>query len=42
MNADPRILYIVTAVVATSLVAWVVFVLLRAPKRQAPPSTLNP
>jgi hypothetical protein len=33
MNADPRILYIVTAVVVASLVAWVVLVLLRAPKR---------
>ena len=42
MNANPHILYIVAAVVAASLLAWVAFVLLRAPKRQPPPETLKP
>jgi hypothetical protein len=33
MNPDPRILYVVAATVAVCLLAWVAFVLLRAPKR---------
>ncbi len=33
MEADPHVLYIVAAVVAASVVAWVAFVLIRAPKR---------
>jgi hypothetical protein len=42
MNADPRVLYIVISFVAASVLAWVAFVLLRAPKRQPPPASLNP
>jgi|HubBroStandDraft_2_1064218.scaffolds.fasta_scaffold94483_2 hypothetical protein len=42
MNADPHVLYVVIAIVATSVLAWVAFVLFRAPKRQAPPPTPNP
>jgi hypothetical protein len=34
MDADPRILYAVMAVVAASVVAWVAFVLIRAPNRE--------
>jgi hypothetical protein len=33
MNADPRALYIVAAVVCACLAAWVAVVLIRAPKR---------
>lgn len=33
MNADPQILYVVAATVAAGVLAWVAFVLLRAPKR---------
>jgi hypothetical protein len=33
MNADPRALYVLTAVVAAALIVWVAFVLIRAPKR---------
>jgi hypothetical protein len=33
MNADPRILYVVATTVAACVLAWVAFVLLRAPKR---------
>ncbi len=39
MNPDPHVLYVVIAVVATSLLAWVAFVLLRTPKRQPPATT---
>jgi hypothetical protein len=37
MNADPRILYVLTGVVVASLVVWVICVLIFAPKRQPPP-----
>jgi hypothetical protein len=33
MDADPHALYVIAAVVATGLIAWVAYVLIRVPKR---------